>query len=225
MEAEMAGNVLVVGGTRGLGYELAELFARQQSVIVASRISKAVIDDATDHRFVDLANLRTVSALVAKLPFIDTLVMAAGFAQFGTLDALSCGEVESMVNVSFLLPMILVQLLLKKQRTLPHYLQITSTLQWTPRANEPVYAASKAGIGMFAESMAGDPNIGRVLVVGPSGMKTEFWDGLDHDISQFLDPAAVAEAIHKDWSTISDYTFRQIAVLRNPLRVEVRKQS
>ena len=221
----MVGNVLVVGGTRGLGYELAKLFARQQSVILASRMSRAGIGYTDDHRFVDLANWSTVSALVAKLPYIDTLVMAAGFAQFGALDSLSCGEVESMVNVGFLSPVILVQLLLKKQKTLPHYLQITSTSQWTPRANEPVYAAAKAGIGMFAESMAGDLNVGRVMVAGPSGMKTEFWDGLDHDTSQFLDPAHVAEAIHDDWVSFHGYRFRQIAILRGPLRVEVRKQT
>ena len=221
----MAGNVLVVGGTRGLGYELAKLFAGIQSVIVAGRNPGEVKGVGMGYRAVDLANRRTISVLVAGLPFIDTLVMAAGFAQFGPLHSLSAGEVDSMIKVGLLSPMILVQLLLKKQTTLPHYLQITSTSQWTPRANEPVYAAAKAGIGMFAESMAGDAKVGRVMVAGPSGMKTAFWTGRDHDTTQFLEPAGVAEAIFDDWRSFTDYRFRQIAILRGPLRVEVRKQT
>ena len=91
-------------------------------------------------------------------------------------------------------------------------------------ANEPVYAATKAGIGMFAESMAGDPHIGRVMVAGPSGMKTAFWKGLEHYTAQFLEPSEVANEIHADWTTVTDYRFRHIAILRNPIRVEVRDE-
>lgn len=222
----MKKNVLVVGGTRGLGYELAKLFAQTNRVIVTGRTAPTIYDKDIEFRELELDFESTHSFLsfAEKLPHIETLVIAAGYAQFGGLGSLHRTDILQMTRVGFLSPIIIVRELLHQQQQIPEYLQITSTSQWVPRANEPVYAATKAGIGMFAESMAGDPNIGRVMVASPSGMKTAFWNNLDNDTSQFLEPAAVANAIRDDWSSVTDYDFRHIGIQRNPLRVEVRNE-
>ncbi len=225
----MAGNVLVIGGTSGLGYELAKLFAETSPVIVTGRAAPLVLDSRLEFRRLELdsgsEDTHSILNFVQRLPRIDTLVIAAGYAQFGGVNRLQNMDIMKMFTVGLIAPVLFIRELLHHQRQLPNYMQITSTSQWTPRPNEPVYAAAKAGIGMFAESIAGDPNVGRVMVAGPSGMKTAFWNGLNTDTSQFLEPSEVAAAMYNDWSTISNYEFRQIAILRNPLRVEVRKQT
>lgn len=215
----MKKTALVVGGTSGLGLEIAQLLLPTHSVIITGR--RAV--DREDLSFVQL-DLSTdsishkIEQLLEKSSLIDLVVCSAGYFQEGNLLSLHETAVEKMIRVGLTAPTLLIQKILRKQRLVPGLMVITSTSQWTPRPKEPVYTAVKAGMGMLANSLSLDGTISKTLVVGPSGMKTRFWEEDGRDTSAMLDAHWVAEQILQLWGGAFSYKFARI--LRGPARVE-----
>ncbi len=194
-------NVLIVGGTSGLGLALARLFAHNANVIITGRRDPK----EAGLRFIEMSLNYTTRGrgrdsdlffrVVHDLPIIDTFVYAAGFYQEGRIDDLRNRDIEEMLEVGIGAPVMLLAELLRKQKKLDGFIAITSTSQEKPRINEPLYAGTKAGLAQVAKSVSLDERIGKVLVVGPGGMKTPFWKGSSRDTKDMLDPALVAEKI------------------------------
>lgn len=213
-------NTLIVGGTSGLGLALAKEFVdKGDKVIVTGRHKPEV--DFVEFKKVDLsANpAHAIGQLAKELPKIDKLVYSAGFYQFGRVTDLSNEQIEQMVNVSGTGLIYFMRELLARQGSLGELITITSSSQWTPRKNEPIYNFAKAGIGHFSNAMAEDGRVDKVLVVGPSGMRTKFWDGVKRDdLDKMLDKEWVAQQVVK--AQDGDYKYKLIKILRQPARVE-----
>lgn len=217
-------NVLIVGGTSGLGLELAKIFHKSGSeVYVTGRhdpneptVRYLQLDLTTQ----DIA-LR-IKEVVELLPKIDTFIYAAGYYQEGLLTDLSEAQIEEMFNVGGRGLVYFAKSILKKQKGLNELVTITSTSQWIPRKLEPVYSFVKAGSAHFSNSLAEDERIGKVLVAGPTGMKTVFWDGSGRDeseLSKMLSPEWVAGEIAKLLE--DEYSYRFAKIMRGPKRVEI----
>ncbi len=218
----MKKSVLIVGGSSGLGLEIGKLFMEDHFVIVSGRTDPKV--QGLDFRYLELGgvSLETdLNILANDLPKIDLYVYAAGFFQEGTISGLTDDDINKMNRVGLLAPAMLLQRILRKQGNLPGFIVITSTSQWTPRQLEPMYTAVKAGLGMLAESVALDEKVGKVLVVGPAGMQTRFWDQDGRDTSDMLEPEWVAVRVMELWQ--GDFGYRFVRILRNPARVEIVK--
>jgi NAD(P)-dependent dehydrogenase (short-subunit alcohol dehydrogenase family) len=216
---------LVVGGTSGLGYEVASLLqARKYDTFVTGRkISNSIKRSA----FIplDLSRPDYVSEInnaVMRIAPIDVLVYAAGFRQRGPLRELTRQNIEAMTQVGLVAPAMFLRMLLQVQRSLPMFVAVTSTSEWTPRADEPMYCAAKAGLGMFAECVSLDESIGKTLTVGVSGMNTPFWENSGQNVDSYLDPAWVAAQVLE--SLQDEYKYRFVKILRDPKRVEVAKE-
>lgn len=214
-------NTLIIGGTSGLGLELAKvLTANGDSVIVTGR--KEINEDIKFQKF-DLSQERlaeSIEAFVSELPVIDRLVYAAGYFQEGRVTDLSESEIEEMISVGGRGLIYFVRALLQKQAELQELITITSTSQWTPRQKEPIYNFAKAGAAHFSNGIAEDGRVTKVLVIGPAGMKTEFWEGIDRaDLDEMLDPKWVAEQIIELEN--GEYSYRSARILRQPARVEI----
>lgn len=215
---------LVVGGTSGLGAHLGTLLSYNHDVVVTGRTNR--FDAHTQFAPLDLNSLslaEDIENLLASLPPIDVLVYAAGFFQEGTIDVLDEFEIERMIKLGLTAPALLLRCILRRQHELGGVIAITSTSQWTPRLNEPVYTGVKAGLGMLANSVSLDSRVGKVLVAAPSGMKTPFWDGYHKDVSGMLDPEWVANQILRVWREThwnEDYKYKFVRILRNPRRIE-----
>lgn len=214
-------NTLIVGGSSGLGLALAKEFADQgDKVIVTGRTKPAV--DFVSFKKLDLsaAPAASIKQLVDDLPKIERLVYAAGFYQDGRVTDLSDHQIEEMINVAGTGLIYFMREVLLKQGQLAELITVTSTSQWTPRQKEPIYNFAKAGIGHFSNAMAEDGRVAKVLVVGPSGMRTKFWDGAGRDdLDKMLDKEWVAQQVLKFLP--GDYKYKFIKVLRQPARVEV----
>jgi short-subunit dehydrogenase len=215
-------NVLIIGGTSGLGLELAKKYKEISSTVIVTGRRGLNVDGLQYEQF-DLAAPKLperVSKLVAQLPKVNVLVYAAGYFQEGRVTDLSDAQIEEMIDVGGRGLIYFAKALLKKQDKLDELITITSTSQWTPRKLEPVYNFAKAGAAHFSNGLAEDGRIGKVLVVGPAGMKTAFWDGIDRDdLSRMLDPAWVAGEVIK--LREDEYRYRFAKIMREPARVEI----
>ncbi len=220
----MLKNILIIGGSSGLGLELAKMYtALGHTVIITGRtdpkienlqfIFFTVSDDSKEV-------VAQIDTLVAALPPINTLIYAAGFYQSGRIDSASDKQMLEMINLNVTVPALLVNRLKNNPNKPLKVMLITSSSQYTPRELEPMYTATKAALGMFGNSLGLDSEIGKVLVVAPSGMKTPFWrKDMDKDVSGFLDPQWVAEQIIELSS--GPFKYKYAKILKGPERVEI----
>lgn len=145
---------------------------------------------------------------------------AAGYFQNGRVTDLTEEQVEEMIDVGGRGLIYFVKAILEKQDVLTELIAITSTSQWVPRQYEPIYNFTKAGAAHFSNAMAEDGRVKQVLVVGPAGIKTAFWEGVERDdLERMLDPNWVAKEImelRKD-----SYRYRFAKILREPARAEI----
>jgi NAD(P)-dependent dehydrogenase (short-subunit alcohol dehydrogenase family) len=214
-------NALVVGGTKGLGFELAKFLKDSHDrVIVTGRsglITKEVDFVQLNFR-ADIESGNLLDSIVERGSY-RTVVYNPGFYQEGRIDELADEQIMDMITVGFLGASYLMQRIMRAQRRLEQFIAVTSTSQWTPRELEPVYTGVKAALGMFANSLSLDPRIQKTLVVGPSGMKTDFWKGTNKDTSGMLEPAWVAEKIVELLE--GNFKYKYARILRGPERVEI----
>jgi short-subunit dehydrogenase len=212
---------LIIGGSSGLGLALAKEFADGGDKVIVTGRKKPNVDFA-DFKELDLSidPAANIKSLIKGLPKIDRIIHSAGFYQFGRITDLSNDQIQQMISVTGVSLIYLMREILTKQDGLDELVVITSSSQWTPRKNEPVYNFVKAGTGHFANSMAEDGRVKKVLVVGPSGMRTEFWDDFKpSDLDKMLDKAWVAKQITQQLP--GKYKYKFIKILRQPARVEV----
>ncbi len=214
-------NVLVVGGTSGLGLEIAKDYRDMGSnVFVTGR--RDVSENNIEVKKLELSGSelpKKIGELVANLPEINSLVFAAGYFQDGRVTDLSDEQIEEMIDVGGRALIYTVREILKKQNSLEELITITSTSAWTPRQREPIYNFVKAGSGHFSNGIAEDGRVAKVLVVGPAGMDTNFWENDPRDTSTMLDPSWVAEEIMN--LREGDFKYKFAKIMREPARVEV----
>lgn len=193
-------NTLIVGGTSGLGLELAKCCARNdEAVQYAGRTDPMIgLGTFSDYWQIDLNSNNlpwVIESMVTSLPHIDSLMYVAGFFLDGLITDVSDNQIENMLSVGSNDLVFFVKKLLAKQGHLSELITVTSTSQWVPRKHEPVYNMVKSGAALFSRAISLDERIGRTLVAAPSGMATPFYDGSDRDTSDMMHPSWVAEQI------------------------------
>jgi len=221
----MKKRILIIGGTSGVGLELAKYYATDGNTVC---VTGSRSPDIEGIQFQQLAIgddakqlVADVNRVLAGFEDVNTLVYSAGFLQRGHIDELSDSALQKMTNVGLLAPMLFAQRLKNKLATPLKVMLITSSSQYTPRELEPAYCAVKSGLGMFGASLVRDMRIGKVLVVAPSGIDSRFWSGTDEDTRSMLEPQWVAEQIVALSGGAFKYKYAQI--LRSPARVEVQE--
>ncbi len=219
----MTKTILIVGGTSGVGLQLAQHYVagghrvcvtgRRNPGLLGAQFQALPIGPSAE------ALSSEIDGLVSAFPGVQTLIYAAGFLQRGTIDTLDDAALSTMMNVGLLAPAMLAARLKSQAPTPLKLILITSSSQYTPRAQEPAYAATKAGLAMLGASLVRDPGIGKVLVAAPSGIQTPFWAGTNEDTTTMLDPGWVASQIVELSS--GAFKYRYAKLLRNPARTEI----
>jgi short-subunit dehydrogenase len=218
----MLKNILIIGGTSGLGLELAKIYSTLgHTIFITVRKNPGIPNLRFFHLSIDQSNQNLVSQideLIQNIDKINTLIYVAGYYQEGRIDQLNDREILEMINVGLTAPAIIIQRLKNNPGKPLKIVLVTSSAQYTPRELESMYTAVKSGLGMLGASLSLDPTIGKVLVVAPSRMKTPFWSN-NHNTSEYLNPTWVAEQIVELSSGPFKYRFAKI--LRSPERVEI----
>lgn len=219
----MKKNILIVGGSSGLGLDLAKHYIQEgHTVCVTGRHDPQLANSTYIELNITSDSLSLsdrIDDVLEQFPAVNTLIYSAGYCQRSRIDELSDADIGQMTNVGLLAPMLLVKRLKNNLDTPLKVMLLTSSSQYTAREMESVYCATKAGLGMFGASLVLDSEIGKVLVVAPSGMNSSFWRDSDVDVSGMLDTRWVADMVVELSSGKFKYKFAKI--LRNPERVVV----
>lgn len=217
---------LVVGGSDGLGLEIARLLTKAGFLVFVTGRGRSIPSEESI-QFIKF----DVSGDTNKLPEqidtvltavgtpVDVFVYSAGFTQIGTITEIIFAEMVHMINVGILAQGLFTQEILLRQHNLPALITIGSTSQSIPRVLEPFYAASKAGAAMLTWSVSLEKEkVGRGLVVEVSGMQTKMQRERGIDTSELLRPVDVAKAIIT-WIHSGDVRPHML-VLHHPFKVQ-----
>lgn len=196
---------VILGASRGLGYELACLCEKRGWHTV--RIARSYTDAESEYgRRIrcDLGSKRDTRRCaeeILELGEIDRFYWVAGRMLRG--DFLSCEteEVYSTVDVNFRNPLSIAQAVWRRQQeatTTTRFIAVSSTAAESSKAGEAVYAATKAAQVSFLRSIAKESTNDqvRVTLVLPGGMKTGLWDKFPNAAyASFSDARKVADRI------------------------------
>jgi 3-oxoacyl-[acyl-carrier protein] reductase len=193
-------NVIVTGGSRGLGLAIARRLtaggyraiavARKESPELTSAIEEAERDNPGSLHFVpfDLAEIDAIPGLVKTVrkgfgPIYGLVNNAAvGFA--GALALLPDAQIEQLVRVNTLSPIVLTKYVVRAMMADQggRIVNVASIIGFTGYRGLSVYGATKASLIGFTRSLARE--VGRMGVnvnsVAPGFMDTEMTQGLEH---------------------------------------------
>ncbi|MFO8007917.1 MAG: SDR family oxidoreductase [Candidatus Brocadiia bacterium] len=217
MERRLEGKAaLITGGSRGIGYAIAERYAREGAAVAllsrdrehlnaaVARLQEVLPDahvvavqaDVTDRAAVGAAVARAVEALDG----LDVLVNSAGIASLGDIDQMPPEQWVRMIEVN------LVGVYNVSRAVWPHMreagggsiIMISSGSGRRAHAGWSAYCASKFGLMGLADALAkeGRPHGIRCNVIcpGPTDTDQRRANFPDEDRSKLLRPEDIAEA-------------------------------
>lgn len=204
-------NILIIGGSSGLGKELAKEYGKLgEHVIIVGRNEeklKTTCDEVvrtggtSDSVVCDIKNLKDIRIMadhvIDKYGRVDVLINSAGVGYFGALRDHSEHEIEDMMDVNVKGVIYTVREFIDSVND--QIINIISTAGLRGKPRETVYCATKFAIRGFTEALIKeyehqDLNITAVYM---GGMDTPFWDTNDHikDKSRLKSPSYVAKKI------------------------------
>ncbi|MGP0092056.1 MAG: SDR family NAD(P)-dependent oxidoreductase [Xanthobacteraceae bacterium] len=187
-------NVVVTGGSRGLGLGIARTLARAGYRVIAiarkenEQLAAAMVEAEGSLHFVpfDLGETRGISGLVRTLRKehgpIHGLVNNAALGTDGVLAIMHNTQIEELVRVNTLAPIILTKYIVRSMMADGggRIVNVASIIGFTGYSGLSVYGATKASMLGFTRSLARE--VGRlginVNAVAPGFMDTEMTQGL-----------------------------------------------
>lgn len=163
---ELRGSLcLVTGATSGIGLATSAALRGAGAEVVASGIEDA-----------DLSRPGAAARLAAGAGAVDVLVNCAGIGHYGRVED---ADAATLFAVNTLAPIELTQALLPgmRERRRGHVVNVGSIVGHVGRPNEAVYAASKAALAIFTESLREElrgTEVG-VSLVTPVAVETAFF--------------------------------------------------
>lgn len=180
----------ITGASKGVGQKLVTRLLEQGHRVAATSRTAASLTQAfgaASDRFlpleVDLTNDRSIQQAIEKtvqrFGVLDVVVNNAGYAQQGTVEAMSDDEVRSNFEVNFFAPMAVMRHALpqlRRQRS-GHIINLSSIVGFQGGyAGWGSYVASKFALSGLTESLAAEvAELGiRATVVYPGPVRTDF---------------------------------------------------
>lgn len=200
----MTGNVLVTGGSSGLGAAVVEAVAKQGGQPYVLDLMPPA--DGVPYLRCDLADTRAAEEATRRLADqaggLDAVVTAAGIDVPGRLGDVPAADWERVVTVDLLATAAVVRAALPYlERSGGTVVTVASTLGVKAVSDATAYCAAKFGVVGFTRALAAETTgrVGVTLVI-PGGMRTAFFDGRTEQYKPgpdaiLNDPANVAAAI------------------------------
>ena len=156
--------VLVVGGTSGIGRELARRFAAAGSTVAVGGRSPEALSELAGEGFgtfaVDVTDSTSVAAardaVLARYPALDTVVTMSGVMLLEDLrDPAHFAAAETTIDTNLLGTIRVVDAFTPHlvRRGAGTFITVTSGIAFLPFPPMPGYAASKAGVHAYSEAL------------------------------------------------------------------------
>lgn len=213
MRVQLSNRVcLVTGATGGIGHATIEALLRRGADLVATGRDEDALRALAQHPRVralpcDLAGPGAAQWLAVQALSVhgrvDVVVNCAGAGLHGPLASVDPDEVARVVASNLVAPIELTRALLPPmlERRSGHVVNVGSIVGHVGRGGEAVYAATKAGLAVFSESLRvelRDTGVS-VSLVSPGVVDTGFFDRrgavYDRRWPRPIPPARVADAI------------------------------
>lgn len=200
-------NVIVTGGSRGLGLGIARrlagagyrviAIARKQNDEVTAAIQQAELANPGSFHFLsfDLSNIDGIAELVGKMRkefgAIYGLVNNAGISFDGVLALMPNSQIEQLLRVNTLSPIVLTKYVVRSMMADGggRIVNLASIIASTGYSGLSVYGATKASIVGFSRSLARE--VGRMGVnvnsVAPGFIETDLTHGLKEEQRQQIE--------------------------------------
>ncbi|MDX1958793.1 MAG: SDR family oxidoreductase [Leptospiraceae bacterium] len=191
-------NVLVIGGTGGIGLGiLEELSANNDSFhftyrnetkakLIAERLKPKSI------HFLDYENepVKTLEEILNKIEIPDLIILAAGTAYYGSFESMNEKDIHHVLEVDLNIPILLTNFLVKKMKEKGSgHIHIVSAIAGLLPAvkNMAVYTAAKFGLIGFVRSVSMEllgTNV-KLSVSAPAGVITGLVENSSGDKENF----------------------------------------
>lgn len=193
-------NVMVTGATRGIGYAIAQEFAKAGANLAVCGTNEEAVRKAVEDlsktgvkvygQKVNVASAQDCEDFVAnavkELGSLDVLVNNAGITKDNLTVRMSEEDFDAVINVNlkgtFLMSKAALKVMFKKRAG--NVVNISSVVGEMGNAGQANYVASKAGIIGMTKAMAkefGSRNV-RVNAVAPGFVRTAMTDALPEDV-------------------------------------------
>jgi uncharacterized protein len=208
---------VISGGASGLGFEIASLLIKsgknililgRNSVKLADAISTLRKASSTAHAESLICNIgreddirKVGEFLTAKSYVVEYLFNNAGVGLFTKAQNSTAALIDTIFEANLKGMILLTSEILKltPEKEELTIVNIMSTSALLGRADETIYCAAKWGARGYTEALRTEfkGTNRNIIAVYPGGMKTDFWKipGQNRDISNFMDPAEVAEKV------------------------------
>lgn len=200
---------IVLGGTHGLGAEIAKQLEAQgrEAFLIGRSYNESSSRKGLAADLSSNEDIERIKNVISSLD-IEAFFWVAGYGYIGDFSTQSNVLRMGQVNFTNVLP--IAQEAWKKlsQVDKSKFIVISSTSGIKPRANEAIYAATKhaqvgftRSLGLEAERLELPIKVALFL---PGGMRTPFWEARPEIFDSFLDPVKVAAEIIKDTDVQKD---------------------
>lgn len=197
--------IVVTGAASGIGKELVnQLLKFDNSILAVDLNSHGLNQLKTSHGLLDtlcldLSRKDDLDSLFEwigdKWGGVDIFFANAGFAHYGPWEDFGPEDLERMMKVNTLAPMLIAQRLQKHQQE-PFRLVVTaSAMSYWPVPGYAGYAASKAALHQFAETIRSEGGGDWLTLVYPGSTDTAFFNHAGRNVPKALPIQSVTSVV------------------------------
>jgi NADP-dependent 3-hydroxy acid dehydrogenase YdfG len=215
-------NIIITGGSDGLGKALAKSLSKENNVIIISptenKLKKVADEIGCSYKVCDVSDYEQVEKCINEIGTIDVLINNAGLWIQDELDTNDSERINSVIDVNLLgvINCSKAVLPIMKQNKEGLIININSQAGINHKAERTVYNATKWGVTGFTKSLQDEvTKYGiRVTNVMPGMMKTDMFKKLniEKNMANGVDTKEVARLIRFIIDTPSDVMIPEVGI-------------